>query len=101
MPNALPAEPKAATGKAAKPADKDRVSLDEIRRFVSVFRAVKQAYVDPIDDQQLMRAAIRGLLTDLDPHSAYLDHDESRSLNEMASGAYDGLGLEVLQQRLS
>jgi carboxyl-terminal processing protease len=77
---------------------KDRVSLEEIRRFVSVFRAVKQAYVDPIDDEQLMRAAIRGLLTDLDPHSAYLDRDQSEALNEQASGAYDGLGLEVLQQ---
>lgn len=77
---------------------KDRVSLEEIRRFVSVFRAVKQAYVDPIDDEQLMRAAIRGLLTDLDPHSGYLDRDESQALNEQATGAYDGLGVEVLQQ---
>jgi carboxyl-terminal processing protease len=43
----------------------------------------------------LMRAAIRGLLIDLDPHSAYLDRDASQALNEQASGAYDGLGLEV------
>ncbi|MBB5209585.1 S41 family peptidase [Chiayiivirga flava] len=83
---------------AAQTAAEERVSLDEIRRFVSVFRAVKQAYVDPIDDETLMRAAIRGLLIDLDPHSAYLDREESQSLNEQASGAYDGLGLEVLQQ---
>ena len=76
----------------------DRVSLDEIRRFVSVFRAVKQAYVDPIDDVTLMRAAIRGLLIDLDPHSAYLDREASQTLNEQSSGAYDGLGVEVLQQ---
>lgn len=76
----------------------DAVSLDEIRRFVSVFRAVKQGYVDPIDDATLMRAAIRGLLIDLDPHSAYLDAEQSRALNEAASGAYEGLGLEVIQQ---
>ena len=79
-------------------AGKDAVSLDEIRRFVSVFRAVKEGYVDPIDDQTLMRAAIRGLLIDLDPHSAYLDAEQSRALSEAASGAYDGLGLEVIQQ---
>lgn len=79
-------------------AGKDAVSLDEIRRFVSVFRAVKEGYVDPIDDATLMRAAIRGLLVDLDPHSAYLDADQSRALSEAASGAYDGLGLEVIQQ---
>ena len=76
----------------------DNVSLDEIRRFVSVFRAVKQGYVDPIDDATLMRAAIRGLLIDLDPHSAYLDAEQSRALGEAASGAYEGLGLEVVQQ---
>ncbi len=77
---------------------KDTASLDEIRRFVSVFRAVQEGYVDPIDDATLMRAAIRGLLLDLDPHSAYLDADQSRALNEAASGAYAGLGLEVIQQ---
>ena len=93
-----PATPIDAEAEDAPDKAVDRVSLDEIRRFVSVFRAVKQAYVDPIDDETLMRAAIRGLLIDLDPHSAYLDRDESQSLNEQASGAYDGLGLEVLQQ---
>jgi carboxyl-terminal processing protease len=78
--------------------DGERVSLDEIRRFVAVFRAVKQGYVDPVNDGELMQAAIRGLLTDLDPHSAYLDADQSQALDEMASGAYTGLGLEVVQQ---
>jgi carboxyl-terminal processing protease len=100
---AAPLAPRKADGKAVAKADpkaaaKEHVSLEEIRRFVSVFRAVKQAYVDPVDDERLMRAAIRGLLTDLDPHSAYLDKDESQALTEAASGAYDGLGLEVLQQ---
>jgi len=96
---ATPADDVAAdtTAIAGDAAGNDRVSIDEIRRFVSVFRAVKQAYVEPIDDAQLMQAAIRGLLTDLDPHSAYLDASQSRGLNEMASGAYDGLGLEVIQ----
>lgn len=80
-------------------ADKgESVSLDEIRRFVSVFRAVKEGYVDPVDDAELMQAAIRGLLLDLDPHSAYLDAEQSRELNESASGAYGGLGLEVMQR---
>jgi carboxyl-terminal processing protease len=101
-PAAAPAAPAAAKAPRAPAktdaAAKERVSLEEIRRFVSVFRAVQQAYVDPIDDERLMRAAIRGLLTDLDPHSAYLDKTESQALTEQATGAYDGLGLEVLQQ---
>lgn len=80
-------------------ADKsERVGLEEIRRFVSVYRAVKQAYVDPVADGDLMSAAIRGLLADLDPHSAYLDQDASAALNEMAEGEYGGLGLEIIQR---
>ena len=79
-------------------AEGERVSLDEIRRFVAVFRAVKQAYVDPVDDATLMQSAIRGLLADLDPHSSYLDSDANKGLTEFSSGAYDGLGLEVAQR---
>lgn len=82
---------------AAAP-DAERVSLDEVRRFVSVFRAVQQAYVDQVPDQQLMQSAIRGLLTDLDPHSAYLDARATEAMNETATGAYGGLGLEILQR---
>jgi carboxyl-terminal processing protease len=87
----------AAPDTAIDPGEPERVSIDEVRRFVSVFRAVKQAYVEPIDDATLMRAAIRGLLADLDPHSAYLDAAQSQDLNEMSEGAYDGLGIEVVQ----
>ncbi|SEM13643.1 C-terminal processing peptidase-3. Serine peptidase. MEROPS family S41A [Pseudoxanthomonas sp. GM95] len=74
------------------------VPLDEIRRFVSVFNAVKQAYVEPVDDEKLMHSAIRGLLLDLDPHSAYLDKEDAESFDEQANGAYDGIGVELLAQ---
>lgn len=85
-------------GRASSDVTNPAVSLDEIRRFVSVFRAVEQAYVDGVEDDRLMRSAIRGLLLDLDPHSVYLEHDETEALGEQTSGAYDGLGLEVMQQ---
>uniref|UniRef100_A0A8J8AYR5 S41 family peptidase n=1 Tax=Coralloluteibacterium stylophorae TaxID=1776034 RepID=A0A8J8AYR5_9GAMM len=75
-----------------------QVPIAEIQRYVAVFRAVKQAYVDPVSDQELMQGAIRGLLQDLDPHSAYLDEDESEALDEAAAGAYDGIGVELVQQ---
>lgn len=84
---------------SAEPATQtEPVSIEEIRRFVSVFRAVQHAYVEPVDDQRLMQAAIRGLLLDLDPHSAYLDQEATANLSEQATGAYGGLGLEVMQR---
>jgi carboxyl-terminal processing protease len=72
------------------------VSDDDIRTFVSVFRAVKDAYVEPIDDTQLMRAAVRGMLANLDPHSQYLEPSELQQWDEDTSGVYGGLGVEVL-----
>ncbi|HZX76441.1 MAG TPA: S41 family peptidase [Lysobacter sp.] len=75
-----------------------KVPLDEIRRYVSVYNAVKQAYVEPIDDQKLMHSAIRGLLFDLDPHSVYLDKSDAESFEEQSRGAYDGVGVELMRQ---
>ena len=91
------AQAKAAATKAGL-ADRDGdVPLDEIQRYVSVYRAVKQAYVDKISDRKLMQASVRGLLTGLDPHSAYLDKEESQQLDEDSNGAYEGIGVEVMQ----
>ena len=75
-----------------------KVPLDEIRRYVAVFNAVKDAYVEPVDDKKLMHSAIRGLLLDLDPHSTYFDKEDAEAFDEQAAGAYDGVGVELLQQ---
>lgn len=76
-----------------------KVPLDEIRRFVAVYNAVKQAYVDPVEDKKLMHSAVRGLLSDLDPHSTYFDKEDAEAFDEQATGAYDGIGVELLQQQ--
>lgn len=74
-----------------------KVPLDEIRRYVAVYNAVKQAYVDPVDDSKLMHSAVRGLLSDLDPHSTYFDKDDAKEFDEATNGAYDGIGVELQQ----
>ncbi len=74
-----------------------KVPLAEIKRYVSVYNAIKEAYVDPVDDRKLMGSAIRGLLLDLDPHSAYLEKDDAEAFDEDTNGAYDGIGVEVQQ----
>ena len=81
----------------AEPAPRT-VPLEEIQRYVAVYRAIKDAYVEPIDDQELMKAALRGLLSDLDPHSAYLEKDEAEDLQEQTEGAYSGVGVEIEQR---
>lgn len=75
-----------------------QVPLAEIRRFVSVYNAIREAYVEPVNDDKLMHSALRGLLLNLDPHSVYFDSDAARDFNQDATGAYDGVGLELQQQ---
>ncbi|WP_312320952.1 S41 family peptidase [Stenotrophomonas sp.] len=75
-----------------------RVPLEEIRRYVGVYNAVRAAYVDPVDDKKLMQSAIRGLLLDLDPHSTYFDKEDAEAFDEQAEGAYEGIGVELQQQ---
>jgi carboxyl-terminal processing protease len=75
-----------------------KVPLEEIRRFVGVFNAVREAYVDPVDDRKLMQSAIKGLLLDLDPHSAYLEKSDAQAFDEETNGAYAGIGVEVQVQ---
>jgi carboxyl-terminal processing protease len=87
-----------ADAKASKEAGEIKIPLEEIRRYVNVYNAVKQAYVEPIDDRKLMQSAIRGLLLDLDPHSAYLPKQAADAFAEDSDGAYDGIGVEVQQQ---
>ncbi|RPE75967.1 S41A family C-terminal processing peptidase-3 [Vulcaniibacterium tengchongense] len=92
------AEPDVAPIEAPDSEADSKVPLGEIRRYVAVYNAVKQAYVEPIDDRKLMHSAIRGLLFDLDPHSVYLDRDDAASFEEQSRGAYDGVGVELLRQ---
>ena len=93
---AAPNDPQAAL--ADRDAESETVPLEEIRRYVAVFNMVREAYVEPVDDATLMQAAIRGLLHDLDPHSAYLEHEASENLAERTRGAYEGIGVEIVRQ---
>jgi len=89
------AAPVDATDPVVAEAPPTAVPLAEIRRYVAVYNAVKDAYVEPLDDQALMKASLRGLLSDLDPHSAYLDEKEMSELRADTEGEYAGIGVET------
>ncbi|MCD8338791.1 MAG: S41 family peptidase [Burkholderiales bacterium] len=81
-------------GPAVAPS-KHTLPLNEIRQFTDVYGAVKQFYVEPVEDKKLMKEAISGMLVGLDPHSAYLDEDAYKDLQEGTTGEFGGLGIEV------
>ena len=75
--------------------DVDVLPLNEIRTFAEIFSKIKNDYVENINDKKLLENAIRGMLRGLDPHSAYLDKEAYKELQEGASGKFGGLGIEV------
>jgi carboxyl-terminal processing protease len=72
-----------------------KLPLKELQAFSEVYARIKQDYVEAIDDKKLITDAIRGMLSGLDPHSAYLDADEFTELQVGTSGEFGGLGIEV------
>jgi len=71
------------------------VPLESLRNYTDVLERVKRDYVDELTDEELIENSIRGMLNELDPHSAYLDADEFKSLRESTSGEFGGLGIQV------
>src|SRR5579859_5735155 len=81
---------------ADKPAaPKDDLPWQDARMLADVLERVKHDYVNPVDDHQLLQAAIRGMVASLDPYSAYLDSDEYDEVKISSSGRYSGVGLEL------
>jgi carboxyl-terminal processing protease len=69
--------------------------LEELRTFADVFNQIRIGYVEEIDDSTLLEYAIKGMLTGLDPHSAYMTKEAFDNLQSTTSGEFSGLGLEV------
>ncbi len=72
-----------------------RLPLEDLRSFADVFNQIRMSYVEDIEDREILEHAIRGMLSGLDPHSAYLDADSFDDLQSHTTGEFGGLGLEV------
>jgi carboxyl-terminal processing protease len=68
---------------------------EEARLLAEVLERVRQEYVEPTDDNSLMESAVRGMITDLDAHSQFLDTQEYEEIRISTTGNYSGVGLEV------
>ena len=82
-------------GVFAQRGDEGPLPLEDLRTFTEVFDKIKNDYVEPIGDKTLLENAIRGMLSGLDPHSAYLVPDDYQELQAGTSGEFGGLGIEV------
>ena len=78
-------------------AQREQASLpvDDLRTFTEIFGKIKSDYVEPVEDKKLLTEAINGMLSGLDPHSAYLDAEAFKELQVGTQGEFGGLGIEV------
>lgn len=83
------------TSLTTKSDDLQTLPFDELRNFTEIFGRIKQDYVELVSDKKLLEDAIRGMLSGLDPHSAYLGSEEYKELQEGTTGQFGGLGIEV------
>lgn len=77
------------------PPGKQELAWEQARLFAEVLERVKRDYVEPIDDAELFESAIRGMVSDLDAHSQYLDAREYRDIRISTTGSYTGIGIEI------
>lgn len=89
------AEPIAVTAVAPSVAEQDRVPIESLRVFASVYERVRQNFVEPVSDQQLFDNALGGLLSRLDPYSEFLDPQSYTRLLAFAEGDIAHTGLQV------
>ena len=76
----------------------DQVSLEELRAFVRVFEQLRQGYVEELTDAELFEMAVWGMLSELDPHSEFLNLEARTELDDLAAGQFQGIGVQLTME---
>lgn len=82
----------------AQEAEKSTSVYEQLDLFGDIFERVRAQYVEEVDSEQLIQAAIGGMLTSLDPHSSYMAPDDFADMQVQTRGEFGGLGIEVTQE---
>lgn len=86
-----------AIAKKSQP-DLSDLPAEELQTLAEVYGRIKSIYVDDVDSKELIQDAIRGMISGLDPHSAYLDKEEFKDMQVSTTGKFGGLGIEVTME---
>ena len=77
---------------------KDSTVYEQLDLFGDIFERIRAQYVEEVDTEELVEAAINGMLTSLDPHSSYLSPKDALKMRDQTRGEFGGLGIEVTQE---
>jgi carboxyl-terminal processing protease len=76
----------------------DDVTYRKLAIFARVLNYVENNYVTPVEPEQLVYGAIRGMLATLDPHSTFMDPEQFQAVKSEAQGEFGGVGIEIVQR---
>ncbi|MEY4984226.1 MAG: hypothetical protein RIR62_2492, partial [Pseudomonadota bacterium] len=82
----------------AQEAERNASVYEQLDLFGDIFERIRAQYVEEVDSEQLIEAAINGMLTSLDPHSSYLSANDFSDMKVQTKGEFGGLGIEVTQE---
>lgn len=82
----------------AQEANRNASVYEQLDLFGDIFERIRSQYVEEVDEQELIEAAINGMLTSLDPHSSYLSPEDAADMQVQTRGEFGGLGIEVTQE---
>ncbi len=82
----------------AQEAEKKASIYEQLDLFGDIFERIRSQYVEEVEAEELIEAAINGMLTSLDPHSSYLSPDDAQAMRVQTRGEFGGLGIEVTQE---
>ena len=82
----------------ANEASENKLTYEQLSLFGDIFERIREKYVEEVNDEDLIRAAINGMLTSLDPHSSYLPPSDFDQMKVQTRGEFGGLGIEVTQE---
>ncbi|MBO9447056.1 S41 family peptidase [Ruegeria sp. R14_0] len=82
----------------AQEADSKATVYEQLDLFGDIFERIRAQYVEEVEPEELIEAAIDGMLTSLDPHSSYLSPDDAEQMRVQTRGEFGGLGIEVTQE---
>ncbi|WP_309666377.1 S41 family peptidase [Tabrizicola sp.] len=82
----------------AQEAEKESAVYEQLDLFGDIFERIRAQYVEPVETEKLVEAAINGMLTSLDPHSSYLSAKDFDDMQVQTRGEFGGLGIEVTQE---
>ncbi len=83
---------------APPPANRAEATYRQLELFARVLSYVQNNYVEPVDEQQLMHGAIKGMLETLDPHTQFMPPDVFKEMKIDTSGEFGGLGIEIARR---